>query len=199
MSPVIDYIHKNTFEYIYQDNDNLRLGGFDWNLRFMWEIVPTATLKSRQYSAAPINTPVISGGLFAIDKQYFEHLGYYDEEFNIWGSENLELSFKTWMCGGTLEIIPCSHVGHVFRKQFPYKGAHESGKRNAVRLAKVIVICSLFYYISSSQSLEQKCHSFCFKIIMTKNCYALRPLAVNWRIVDIQTYEPLGFTHEFFQ
>lgn len=137
VSPVIDYIHKNTFEYVYQDTDNLRLGGFDWNLRFIWEIIPTTILKARPNFATPINTPVIAGGLFAIDKKFFAHLGYYDEEFNIWGSENLELSFKTWMCGGTLEIIPCSHVGHVFRKQFPYKGARENGRRNAVRLAKV--------------------------------------------------------------
>lgn len=144
VSPVIDYIHKNTFEYIYQDIDDLRLGGFDWNLRFMWEVVPTATIQSRQHLAAPINTPVIAGGLFAIDKQFFARLGYYDEEFNIWGSENLELSFKTWMCGGTLEIIPCSHVGHVFRRQFPYKGAHENAKRNAVRLAKVIMFSSSY-------------------------------------------------------
>lgn len=43
------------------------------------------------------------------------------------------------MCGGILEIVPCSHVGHIFRKRSPYKW--RSGvnvlKRNSVRLAEV--------------------------------------------------------------
>lgn len=76
---------------------------------------------------------------FSSLQKFFEKLGTYDSGFDIWGGENLELSFKTWMCGGTLEIVPCSHVGHIFRKRSPYKW--RSGvnvlRRNSVRLAEV--------------------------------------------------------------
>lgn len=28
---------------------------------------------------------------------------------------------QVWMCGGRMEDIPCSRVGHIYRKYVPYK------------------------------------------------------------------------------
>ncbi|XP_012544092.1 putative polypeptide N-acetylgalactosaminyltransferase 9 isoform X2 [Bombyx mori] len=137
--PVIDVIDDNTLEYHYRDSSSVNVGGFDWNLQFNWHPVPSKERAKHQNTAEPVWSPTMAGGLFAIDKEFFEKLGTYDNGFDIWGGENLELSFKTWMCGGTLEIVPCSHVGHIFRKRSPYKWRTGVNvlKKNSVRLAEV--------------------------------------------------------------
>eukprot|EP00092_Neocalanus_flemingeri_P005465 GFUD01005893.1.p1 GENE.GFUD01005893.1~~GFUD01005893.1.p1 ORF type:complete len:612 (+),score=116.80 GFUD01005893.1:189-2024(+) len=135
--PVIDIINDDTLAY--QKSSYLAVGGFDWNLVFNWHGVPQHEKDRRSHHAEPVHSPTMAGGLFSIDKAFFEKLGAYDSGFDIWGGENLEISFKTWMCGGTLEIVPCSHVGHIFRKRSPYKW--RSGvnvlRRNSIRLAEV--------------------------------------------------------------
>lgn len=47
-----------------------------------------------EHVAEPMPSPTNVGGLFSISREFFERLGYYDPEFEIWGGENLELSFK---------------------------------------------------------------------------------------------------------
>uniref|UniRef100_A0A1I7YGV5 Polypeptide N-acetylgalactosaminyltransferase n=1 Tax=Steinernema glaseri TaxID=37863 RepID=A0A1I7YGV5_9BILA len=136
-SPVIDTINSINLEYGFASTS--LYGGFDWNLNFKWYKAPDRVLDARERKIDPLPTPTIAGGLFSIDKRFFYTLGAYDPDFETWGAENLELSFKTWMCGGRLEIIPCSHVGHIFRKKSPYKWPRGTGiiGYNNLRLAAV--------------------------------------------------------------
>ncbi|XP_046405770.1 polypeptide N-acetylgalactosaminyltransferase 5 isoform X2 [Ischnura elegans] len=137
--PIIDVISDDTFEYIAASD--MTWGGFNWKLNFRWYRVPQREMDRRGGDrTAPLRTPTMAGGLFAIDRDYFYELGAYDEGMDIWGGENLEMSFRVWMCGGKLEISTCSHVGHVFRKSTPYSfpgGTSKIVNHNNARLAEV--------------------------------------------------------------
>ena len=137
--PIIDVISDETFQYVAASD--MTWGGFNWKLNFRWFTVPGRELDRRQGDRSlPLRTPTMAGGLFSIDRQYFYHIGAYDEGMRIWGGENLEMSFRVWMCGGTLLISTCSRVGHVFRKTTPYTfpgGTSQIVNHNNARLAEV--------------------------------------------------------------
>ena len=75
VAPYIDVIDDTTFQYHYSASSALHVGGFDWNLQFNWHPLPERERKRRQHHLEPARSPTMAGGLFAIDKHYFEYLG----------------------------------------------------------------------------------------------------------------------------
>ncbi len=137
--PIIDVIDDKTMEYYHGNGVYFQVGGFTWNGHFNWIDVPERESKRRGSPVGPTRTPTMAGGLFAVDRNYFWEIGSYDEEMDVWGGENLEMSFRVWQCGGVLETIPCSRVGHIFRSFHPYSfpGNKDTHGINTARTVEV--------------------------------------------------------------
>jgi len=136
VTPDIEVVDLRTFSYARGRGGNNR-GIFNWELTFKWRALPNYEKRRRKSDADPIRSPTMAGGLFAISRSYFYEIGSYDTEMSYWGGENVEISFRIWMCGGSLEILPCSKVGHVFRESQPYKIGEGAIDKNNMRLAEV--------------------------------------------------------------
>lgn len=76
--PVIDVIDDTTLQYHYHDSTGVQVGGFDWNLQFNWHPVPDSERKRHKDASEPVWSPTMAGGLFSIDRAYFDKLGMYD-------------------------------------------------------------------------------------------------------------------------
>lgn len=104
----------------------------------------------------PRTSPVIAGSVIAAIRSSFKAFGAFDKNMNIWGGENIELSLRAWMCGGRVEIIPCSRVSHLFRSIHGY--TFPDGKlftimKNLNRVATVWMQPSRSLQITSAKHL----------------------------------------------
>ncbi|XP_045420485.1 inactive polypeptide N-acetylgalactosaminyltransferase-like protein 5 [Lemur catta] len=132
--PLIDTIDEATLEY--KPSPVVR-GAFDWNLQFKWDNVFSYEMDGPDGPSKPIRSPVMAGGIVAIDRHYFNEIGQYDKGMDLWGGENLELSLRIWMCGGQLLIIPCSRVGHISKQDNKSQEILKAMARNYLRLVHV--------------------------------------------------------------
>jgi polypeptide N-acetylgalactosaminyltransferase len=151
--PIIDIISADTFAY---SASPMVRGGFNWGLHFKWDNIPKELLTVDEDFVKPFKTPTMAGGLYAVEKKYFIELGEYDMGLNVWGGENLEISFRAWLCGGSVQIVPCSRIGHVFRKRRPYGtyGAEDSMIRNSLRVAHVWMDEYIDYYLKQNPTAK---------------------------------------------
>ncbi|CAF1565944.1 unnamed protein product [Adineta steineri] len=140
LCPGIDMISDTNLGY--GGTGDGSIGGFWWSLHFNWIPIPQRIRDAQKTRIEPYPSPTMAGGLLAAHREYFFEIGGYDDDMEVWGGENLEISFRVWMCGGSLEFVPCSRVGHIFRPGHPYNMTGAKGKgdvhgRNSMRLAEV--------------------------------------------------------------
>lgn len=93
------------------------------------------------------DTSPITYGMFATSQRWWSK-GMMDPGLEVWGGENVEISFRTWLCGGDIVVAKDSFVAHRFRSKFPYKLSERQVLRNYARVSAVWMDSkhrSLFY------------------------------------------------------
>ncbi|XP_076860737.1 putative polypeptide N-acetylgalactosaminyltransferase 8 [Brachyhypopomus gauderio] len=110
--------------------------GFTWELWCHYEEFRQEWY-TRNDPSLPGKSPSVMG-IVVVDRNFFGEIGTLDGGMKIYGGENVELGIRVWLCGGSVEIIPCSKVAHIERAHKPYqRDLEDVMKRNALRVAEV--------------------------------------------------------------
>ncbi|XP_019717129.1 putative polypeptide N-acetylgalactosaminyltransferase-like protein 3 isoform X1 [Hippocampus comes] len=132
--PSIDNIKHDTFEVERYENSG---HGYSWELWCMY-INPPKQWWDDGDVTAPIRSPAMIGCSFVANRLFFGELGLLDPGMDVYGGENIELGIRVWMCGGSMEVLPCSRVAHIARVKKPYNSNIAFYmRRNALRVAEV--------------------------------------------------------------
>jgi polypeptide N-acetylgalactosaminyltransferase len=124
----------------------LSKGGIGCTLGFLWsplsehevvEQVKDASARGGSVTAAR-PSPVFFGAVFSVRRKRLLELGGFDLEYGYGGTDNIELAFRSWLCGGSVKCTPCSRVYIQFYGKPPrgQRRGHPPG-RNVVRTADI--------------------------------------------------------------
>mmetsp|Transcript_88641 Transcript_88641/g.271370 ORF Transcript_88641/g.271370 Transcript_88641/m.271370 type:complete len:430 (-) Transcript_88641:53-1342(-) len=153
--PTLDIIPEEDFTDYRVANHHI--GGFDWSLNFNWMDLIEKRNRSYHYPD-PYQTPALSGGIFAMWRDYWERMGTFDVNMTEWGGEHIEMSLRIWRCGGSIEVVPCSRMGHVFRKRNPYVVHQQQVIKNLKRAALVWLeeeyLAKFFEQVPAARSID---------------------------------------------
>ncbi|XP_060649322.1 putative polypeptide N-acetylgalactosaminyltransferase 13 [Drosophila nasuta] len=116
VSPLLDPIDPETLSYL--AGNVLLKGGFDWSLHFHW--LPRQFADGERAEEA-YKSPAFAGGIMMISREWFFKLQGFNPHLQIWGGESIEFAIKLWLCGGQIEIVPCSRIGHIFRSRHAFE------------------------------------------------------------------------------
>lgn len=97
-----------------------------WNLDFSWH-----------FDDGDDYSPMFAGHCFAYSKDWWHDSGGFDTGMDKWGGENIEFSLRSWLAGGTVEIVRNCWVAHWFKKTFIYQMDNRTLLRNKARIAEV--------------------------------------------------------------
>ncbi|XP_070686358.1 probable polypeptide N-acetylgalactosaminyltransferase 8 [Pempheris klunzingeri] len=133
VSPVFDKVY---FDDLHVERYNPSSHGFDWALWCMYESFSPAWLKMKDDSQ-PGKSPSVMG-IFAADRSFLGEIGGLDGGMTVYGGENVELGIRVWLCGGSVEVVPCSRIAHIERAHKPYAlDLNPAMRRNALRVADI--------------------------------------------------------------
>ncbi len=110
-------------------NENARGCGFEWidqQMEVNW--LPDLKLEIHEI-------PFAGAGCLAIQKKLFFDIGEFDSGLRLFGSEDSELSMRTWLLGYQVVCNPSIRVGHLFRDTRPYHTSSFNELYNMIRLA----------------------------------------------------------------
>lgn len=89
-----------------------------------------------------VDIPCVLGACYAASKEYWNHLRGFDG-LKLYSCEEAYISMKTWMEGGRCRLLKNIQIGHLFRKNFPYKVIYTEFFYNKLLMADLLLTADL--------------------------------------------------------